>query len=93
MLTKQEKFNLQAEVSAGSQIAMFMHDEKIQSHFNGLLHGYQNLWVECENPAEREQLWYRANAIKTLFESLQTVVNTGQMAAVQLAADKEQEDQ
>lgn len=83
-----EKSLRRQEVYAGQRMKEFLHDELMQEHFNGLLHGWQNAWLDAENREEREDLWRRTRALRDFIESLQSVVNTGEMASVQLANEK-----
>lgn len=79
----------QAEVWAGNRMGEFLRDELMVSHMNGLLHGWQNAWLDAQTMAEREELWARTRALRDFLESLQSVVTTGEMAAVQLREDTE----
>jgi hypothetical protein len=93
-LDKNERFRLQGEVNTGAQIQELLNHPIVQEHLNGLLHGYQNMWLDTppNNNLEREQLYNRAMALKDLLESFQTVINTGLMAAEQLRAARENDD-
>lgn len=92
-LDKNERFRLQGEVNVGAQIQELITHPVIQEHLNGLLHGYQNMWLES-GPTEqfvREQFYQRAKALQDLLESFQSVINTGLMAAEQLREDHAQQ--
>jgi hypothetical protein len=65
----------------------FLRDELMQTHLNGLLHGWQNAWLDAGSAEEREVLWMRSRALRDFIESLQSVVTTGEMAALQLSED------
>lgn len=80
----------QAEVWAGQRMKEFLNDELMQQHFNDLLHGWQNMWLDAESPEEREKLWARSRALRDFIESLQSVINTGEMASVQLMQDRQE---
>jgi hypothetical protein len=77
-----------AEVWAGQRMSDFLNDELMKEHLNGLLHGWQNAWLDATQVGEREQLWLRTRALRDFIESLQSVVTTGQMAAAQLEQDQ-----
>ena len=83
-LTKQQLYELNTEVQLGQRISALVNDEIIQKHLNGLLHGYQNMWLDELDPSVRNQLWLEAHALTTLIESLRSVINSGIMAAQQL---------
>jgi hypothetical protein len=88
LYTDEQRFALKAEAMTGARIAALIEDETIQKHLNGLLHGYQNMWLDEEDPGKQCEIWRRANALKTLIESLQSVVNSGKMATAQLNLEK-----
>lgn len=90
MLSPEDKFRLEAEIRSGSKINAFINDPELRPHLDGLLHGFQNMWLLEQDSAKREELWYQARGLLTLIDSMQSVVNTGAMAAAQLASEKEQ---
>jgi hypothetical protein len=77
-----------AEVYAGQRMGEFLHDDLMQEHFNNLLHGYQNMWLEAQTIEDREMLWMRTRALRDFIESLQSVITTGEMASIQLSEDQ-----
>jgi len=77
----------QSETWAGERMSQFLNDELMQKHFNDLLHGWQNQWLDAPTVEQREELWARTRALRDFLESLQSVINTGEMAAVQLKQD------
>lgn len=83
-MTPEDRSARQREVWAGQRMRDFLNDELMVRHIEGLLHGWQNRWLDAEDVEERERLWARSRALRDFVESLQSVVTTGEMAAAQL---------
>src|SRR5215469_8788590 len=87
-MSAEDKALRQGEVWAGQRMSQFLNDELMQEHFNNLLHGWQNAWLDATTVEQREELWARRRALRDFIESLQSVINTGEMASRQLQEDK-----
>lgn len=88
MLTKEQIGKLKHEVGLGIEISNIVNNETVKEIFDGLLHGRQNEWLTCQSAAEREALWLEARGAVLFWDALQTIVNTGKMAARQLADEE-----
>lgn len=83
----QELAKLKSEVNVGREVAALIENETVKGVMNGLLHGIQNAWMKCENREERETLWQQVQGVQLFVGALGSVVDTGKMAAHQLAAE------
>jgi hypothetical protein len=80
------------EVYIATRIESLLHDPEVEEALNGMLHGFQNSWLFERNPEVRETLWIKAQGLQEFINTLQELINTGKMAAAQLASMENGED-
>jgi hypothetical protein len=81
------------EVYVASRVEALLHDPEIDKILNGLLHGFQNAWLTELNKDARELLWLKAMGLQEFINTLQSVIDTGKMAATQLASIKNDDEE
>jgi hypothetical protein len=86
-LDAQQVAKLKSEVHLGMEIAALVENSTVKTALNGLLHGLQNEWMVTITPEGRELLWQKAQGVQEFVGALRTIVDTGKMAASQLATD------
>lgn len=74
------------EVYVASRISDLLNDEHVDKALNGMLHGFQNQWLVEQNKEARELLWIKAQGLQEFLNTLQALIDTGKMAAAQLAS-------
>ena len=78
---------LKGEVHLGMEVAALIENATVKTALTGLLNGIQNEWLVTPTPAQRELLWQKAVGVQEFVAALRTIVDTGKMAAHQLAAE------
>lgn len=74
------------EVYIAERIQGLLGDPEIDKVLNGMLHGFQNQWLTETNKEVRELLWIRAQGLQEFLSTLQGLIETGKLAAAQLAS-------
>lgn len=77
---------LREEMALGSRARQLMADELMVGAFDKLRAGYAEQWAYCGNPELRDRLWLKTQALNDVQADLTTMIETGKMAAIQLAA-------
>lgn len=83
-----ERAQLQQEVYIATRISDLLNDPAVADALNGMLHGFQNSWLDSVDPKERDLLWIKAQGLKEFLNTLQSLITTGKMAAAQLESMK-----
>lgn len=87
MLDPAELSKLKGEVHLGKEIAALIDNQTVKTALTGLLNGLQNEWLMTPTTAQRELLWQKAVGVQEFVAALRTIVDTGKMAAHQLATE------
>jgi hypothetical protein len=78
---------LKSEVHLGKEIAALIDNSTVKTALTGLLNSMQNEWLVTSTLEARELLWQKALGVQEFVAALRTIVDTGKMAAHQLAAE------
>jgi len=82
-----ESDKLRSETALGSRARQLMGDELMVGTFDKLRAGYAEQWAQCASPEIRDRLWLKTQALNDVQADLLTMVETGKLASITLAAE------
>lgn len=81
---------LRDELGQAGRARALMGDELMVGVFDKLRAGYAEQWGQCTNPELRDRLWLKTQALNDVQADLLTMIETGKLAAMALAAKPSQ---
>lgn len=75
---------LERDQRVGRKVRALLTDDTVASVFANLEQRYHSAWLAAETVSDREACWAKRRALEDLRNELQTFVNDGEQAAINL---------